>query len=588
MKNWTLLILGMSAYMLKAQNADTLFTAHVLANGLDPTEERTSIDTVVHSIGDVASYLQKDSRFQVRQYAPGSIATMNLGGANSTQSRIMWEGIDISSMASGVLDLSIVPSVLVTAESVASGSNAFLSSDKAMIGGLRLGWATSAKPFFSTSFAANTIGLRSMVVQNGGKLSKIRYRSFIKTEQSSNDYPYTIGNNDFRMKGMEYSTLTLLQRYEGKLGRVKWNANIWYTDALKNNRGSILTSGTVKHLEDRILRGIVSTQKRDWKGSLFYGKEWQSYTDTISNINLRDTNTYDQLTLRLVKLGKRRQSSISGSYIHAGGTSRQSTLLQATANHKQFIGKTFNTVWRGTYWNSKVYGGAQLNWIKDWKTTCHQVTAGSFYRVPTINELFWSPGGNPDLKAEQSYGIKYSVQGKIGAVNTYFTTDQLYHNNLIQWTPGTNGMWQPENIEIAYTSSSSVISKYSSGKWSNELSLTHQYSRVLEAILSGNEGKSLLYRPDWNAVHTLTYDTPKIDFQLRTNYLGKRQTLRDNSSSGELSREVWADLSCASTVLSKVKILFAVHNITNADRTFFLNYPMPGRHYSLTIQIHSK
>ena len=90
MKNWTLLILGMSAYMLKAQNADTLFTAHVRANGLDPTEERTSIDTVVHSIGDVASYLQKDSRFQVRHYAPGSIATMNLGVANSTHSRIMW------------------------------------------------------------------------------------------------------------------------------------------------------------------------------------------------------------------------------------------------------------------------------------------------------------------------------------------------------------------------------------------------------------------------------------------------------------------------------------------------------------------
>ena len=115
-------------------------------------------------------------------------------------------------------------------------------------------------------------------------------------------------------------------------------------------------------------------------------------------------------------------------------------MLQATANHKQFLGKTFNTVWRGTYWNSKVYGGAQLNWIKNWKTTYQQVTAGSFYRVPTINELFWSPGGNPDLKAEQSYGLKYSVQGKIGAVNTYFTTDQLYHNNLIQWTPGTNGM----------------------------------------------------------------------------------------------------------------------------------------------------
>ena len=92
MKKWTLLILLVSAYMLKSQNVDTLLTANVRANGLDPMEERTSIDTVVHSTGDIASYLQKDSRFQVRQYAPGSVATMNLGGANSNQTRIMWEG----------------------------------------------------------------------------------------------------------------------------------------------------------------------------------------------------------------------------------------------------------------------------------------------------------------------------------------------------------------------------------------------------------------------------------------------------------------------------------------------------------------
>ena len=141
-----------------------------------------------------------------------------------------------------------------------------------MIGGLSLGWAASAKAFFTTSFAANTIGLRSLVVQNGGKLSKIRYRSFVKTERSSNDYNYSIGNTEFRMKGMEYSKLTLLQRYEGKLGRVKWNANIWYTDAMKNNRGSVLTPGNINHLEDRILRGIVSTQKREWSGNFFTGR----------------------------------------------------------------------------------------------------------------------------------------------------------------------------------------------------------------------------------------------------------------------------------------------------------------------------
>ena len=160
MKKWTFLILWMSAYILGAQSADTLLTAHVRANGLDPIEQRTSIDTVVHSIGDVASYLQKDSRFQVRQYAPGSVATMNLGGSNSTQSRIIWEGVDISSMASGVVDLSIVPAVLLNAESVSSGSNAFLSNDNGMIGGLALSWNTRNQSFFSTTLSGNSIGLR--------------------------------------------------------------------------------------------------------------------------------------------------------------------------------------------------------------------------------------------------------------------------------------------------------------------------------------------------------------------------------------------------------------------------------------------
>ena len=116
MKNWILLILGMSTYMLKAQRMrihclQQMFVPMVLIHW-----RNVLLDTIVHFIGDVASYLQKDSRFQVRQYAPGSIATMNLGGANSNQSRIKVGGYDISSMASGVLDLSIVPSVLLTAE----------------------------------------------------------------------------------------------------------------------------------------------------------------------------------------------------------------------------------------------------------------------------------------------------------------------------------------------------------------------------------------------------------------------------------------------------------------------------------------
>lgn len=588
MKNWYLLAFTVSVYITTAQSADTLSTATILAEGLEYSENRTLVDSTVQGLSDIATYLQKDSRFQIRQYAPGSVATLNLGGANSAQSRILWEGIDISSMASGVVDLSLVPSVLLSKQAISAGANAALGNESGMIGGLDLGWNATSKSFFSTAFGANSIGMRSFVVQNGGEFSSVRYRSYIKTEQSDNNYRYSLGNNEFTMSGMEYSTLTLLQRYEGKVGKIRWNTNIWYTEGNKNSRGSVLTAGNRNHLEDRMVRGLVSAQKRDLKATMFYGKEWQSYTDTASFLNLRDTNTYDQLSLRLAKDAKNYSSSFVAAYVQGAGTSRNASMAQINASHRHTLGKAVSFAGKLSYWNNRLVGGAQLNWIDKNSFGKHHITAGTFYRLPTINELFWTPGGNPDLHSERSFGAKYSVLKKWNALSLYMSSDQLYFTNLIQWTPGVNGFWSPENIEQAFTSTSSLIGSYSSGNWFNEWSLTHQYSRVVASVVAGNEGKSLLYRPDFNAVYTVAYDAGRFNVQVRTHYLGKRQTLRDNSPLGTIPSELWMDLSLTTKVLSKLRLLATVHNITGAQRNFFLNYPMPGRYLSLTLQLNSK
>lgn len=588
MKKCYLLALVVSYFSAAAQSADTLSTATILAEGLEYSENRTVVDSTLQGLSDVAAYLQKDSRFQIRQYAPGSVATLNLGGANSAQSRILWEGIDISSMASGVVDLSLVPSVLLSRRAVSSGANAALSTESGMIGGLNLGWNAASKSFFSTAFAGNSIGMRSFVVQNGGVFSGVHYRSYIKTEQSANSYPYSLGNNSFVMSGMEHATLTLLQRYQGKVGKVHWNTNIWYTEGNKNSRGSVLTAGSLNHIEDRIVRGLITAQKRDVKATLFYGKEWQSYTDTVSFLDLRDTNTYDQFSLRLAKDAKNYSSSLVAAYVQGAGTSRNATMTQLNANHLHTFGKNISVAGKMSFWNNKLVGGAQMNWTGKNRLGQHHIAGGSFYRLPTINELYWTPGGNPDLNSERSFGAKYSLLKKWNAISLYVSSDQLFFTNLIQWTPGANGFWSPENIEQAYTSTSSLIGSYSNGNWFNEVSFTHQYSRVISSVVPGNEGKSLLYRPDYNAVYTVTYDAGRFNAQVRTHYLGKRQTLRDNSPLGTIPSELWMDFSLTTKVLTKVRLLATLHNITGARRNFFLNYPMPGRYLSLTLQLNSK
>ena len=93
--------------------ADTLWTANVLGGAYSSEEVKTSSDSLLATISSASSYLSKDSRFILKQYTPGSVVTSSFGGASSEQSRVLWDGIDISSMASGVFDLSLVPASML-------------------------------------------------------------------------------------------------------------------------------------------------------------------------------------------------------------------------------------------------------------------------------------------------------------------------------------------------------------------------------------------------------------------------------------------------------------------------------------------
>lgn len=94
------------------------------------------------------------------------------------------------------------------------------------------------------------------------------------------------------------------------------------------------------------------------------------------------------------------------------------------------------------------------------------------------------------------------------------------------------GVWSPVNLERAYTSSSSLLVQLVKGDMNNEVSVTHQYSRVLVSSNSSSRGKQLIYRPNFQVVHTLDFRILKGRLQLRSHAMGKRHTLRDNADVG--------------------------------------------------------
>ena len=589
MKRLFVLIVLLTSLGLQAQSYDTLSTTTISESLLRLEEMRTAADSMVLLQSNAAQYLLKDSRFQLRQYAPGSVATFNLGGANSSQSRVLWDGIDISSMASGVLDLSIVPGILLQPSSVVDGSNAGSFGSNGMAGGLALNWKASGKREFSTLIGLTSIGGLSFGVLNGGHFGKVNYRSFIRVQESSNTYPYSLGSQDYTMTGMGFNDLTFMQQYNGVYNRAHWKSDIWFTQSEKSNSGSILAAGSPSLLQDRALRAKYSWQKRRHKISAFIGHEWQAYTDTLNVINLTDTNTYRQYTLQYNYDTKNTKNLVEVGRVSAGGTSRDAALLNVTAKHEIKLSDSWNILARGAFWQDKIYGAGQFVWSSKHKKIPIQWSTGSFYRLPTMNELYWNPGGNIALAAERSYGSKVSALYQVNDLKIGLSTDQLIFNNLIQWTPLMGGVWSPVNLERAYTSSSSLLVQLVKGDMNNEVSVTHQYSRVLVSSNSSSRGKQLIYRPNFQVVHTLDFRILKGRLQLRSHAMGKRHTLRDNADVGILNPEYWMDIAYSYSFMSgQVQLTGRVHNVSNTSKTFIPYYPMPGRHYSINIKLNSK
>jgi iron complex outermembrane receptor protein len=81
------------------------------------------------------------------------------------------------------------------------------------------------------------------------------------------------------------------------------------------------------------------------------------------------------------------------------------------------------------------------------------VLRGNFarnYHHPTLNDMYWQPGGNPDLRPEEGYTGEVTVLWEKAAeersVSTSLTGYYSRISDWILWLPGFKGYWEPVNL----------------------------------------------------------------------------------------------------------------------------------------------
>ena len=228
------------------------------------------------------------------------------------------------------------------------------------------------------------------------------------------------------------------------------------------------------------------------------------------------------------------------------------------------------------------------------------------YRYPTLNDLYFQPGGNPDLKPEKgwSYDVGLDLQlgsGKPLALSGSLAWFDSRIEDWILWYPKAMGYYTPENvkevhsygIEVELTPSwrptkDWLMELHASYAWTPSLNVGERFSSADQSV-----GKQLPYVPEHSASATLRLGWRRWELGYKWCAYSERYTLSSNGSTitGTLEGYALSNLTLGHTLSLRwcdLSLRGAVNNLLDKEYVTVLSRPMPGINYELFIGITPK
>jgi iron complex outermembrane receptor protein len=216
-------------------------------------------------------------------------------------------------------------------------------------------------------------------------------------------------------------------------------------------------------------------------------------------------------------------------------------------------------------------------------------------KIPSLNDMYWSPGGNPDLKSETGYTSEITLDmtsylsGSLKIKNdlTFFRN---HISDMIQWRPGESYYWEAGNIGNIVTSGleSGLDVNYTVQRFNARLNAGYAFTKAaIESANTDNQefsGNQLVYIPE-NQINTLLRLSWQHFYSVFTaSYTGKRFLTADNSQ--YLPQYSISDLTLGTKLNAgnvSCDLGFIVENLFNASYQNIAYYPMPGRSFLVSI-----
>lgn len=138
------------------------------------------------------------------------------------------------------------------------------------------------------------------------------------------------------------------------------------------------------------------------------------------------------------------------------------------------------------------------------------------FKAPTFNDLYFPYGGNPNLQFETSDNLELVFKGFYDIGQLVVSVYDSDVDDLIQWTPDSEGVWSPSNVGNAEVSGIDASFNFAYGDFSHQLSAS--YVKAEDAAT----GKQLLRRAKQNFGYEVSHTLDSLNWFAQVEYVGKR------------------------------------------------------------------
>ncbi len=552
----------------------------------------------------------------VKTYGSNGLATISIRGTAPQHTTVYWNGFNINPSNIAMADFSMLPLFLFNHVEIVPGGSSTLTGSGAIGGSIHLNSQSGGTHNHHQVVAAfGQYNDRLMALKTGVIKEKLHFSTSIWVNSSDNDFAFVntskSGKPRERLTNADASQVGFLQEALLHFGSKQLlKAGFWLQEREAGIPPSMTMLRSHARQHDRMLRGYaqwnLKYRRVEYSAKTGYHHDYLKYTDTLTNIDseIRVGVWNSEVILNSAVFKRIQFNAGAGYHIHHAETRnyqaginphRFSVFLLATrfipelqwvfsvgarkesASDFRGIPPAFLLGWKGKMLNN-------LNGRMNFSTN---------YRIPTLNDRYWQPGGNPDLKAETSInletGADFNYQQK--NLKALFSVT-LYTNrikNWITWLPENSLFWAPENIGSVMIAGieSNLKFEHHASLFLHSLEISWVASKSLyggTSLRDISKKSQLMYTPVHNMAVVYIIAAGQWYLQIVQKITGSRYTDRANTS--KLPAFYTGNLSIARSFSMKwftLSMNASVNNLTDQNYQVIQYRPMPGRTFHLSL-----